>query len=131
RSSGRSRPSILADTVEALIGAVYLDAGADVACEIVDRIVDPRLDTVPTIDHKSRLLEEIARRGLGSTHYDYTESGPEHAKTFTTIVHLDDVPLGQGAGRSKKQAEQAAAQKAWQALGTRSGLKPAEEDSHG
>lgn len=131
RSGGRHRPSILADAVEALIGAVYLDADAETAHRTVRRIVGARFDRVRSTDHKSRLLEEIARRNLGEISYSLTESGPEHDKTFTTVIHLDDRPLGEGTGRSKKQAEQAAARKAWQTLDPQSGLEPAEEDSHG
>lgn len=136
-SGGRHRPSILSDAVEALIGAVYLDAGADAAHRVVCRIVGTRFDATPSStgqrssDHKSRLHAEIARRGLGDIRYDHTETGPEHDKSFTTVIHLDGVPLGEGAGRSKKQAEQAAAREALLLLGPRSGTEPAEKDSHG
>lgn len=131
RSGGRERPSILADTVEALIGAVQVDGGVEAATAVVRRIVASHMDRIGEADPKSRLFEEAARKNLGTVHYVFTEDGPEHDKTFRAVVHLDDRPLGEGVGRSKKQAEQAAAQQAWRRLEPRSGQRPAEEDSHG
>ncbi|MCB0976670.1 MAG: hypothetical protein KDB02_04355, partial [Acidimicrobiales bacterium] len=63
--------------------------------------------------------------------YRITDAGPEHDKTFRAVVLLDDEPFGTGSGRSKKQAEQAAAREAWQRLGPRSGSEPAEEEEDG
>lgn len=131
RSGGRDRPSILADTVEAVIGAVYVDGGDAAATRVVRRIVEDHFHTADTPDHKSRLYEEAARKSLGVIRCQFTEHGPEHDKTFRAVVHLDDEPLGEGTGRSKKQAEQAAAQQAWRRLEPYRGHRPAEEDFHG
>lgn len=131
QSGGRLRPSILADAVEAVIGAVYVDGGPDAARELIRRLVEPRLDEAGAPDHKSRLHERAARDSLGDVRYLITEDGPEHDKTFLAVVHLDDQPVGEGTGRSKKLAEQAAARDAWQRLGPRGGVEPAEQDPHG
>lgn len=114
-SGGRSRPSILADAMEAVIGAVYLDGGIDAARRLVRRIVEPRLDHdgAGSPDHKSLLHERVAQRHDSRIRYDIVEEGPEHDKTFRAVVFLDEEPLGSGLGRSKKQAEQAAAEQAW------------------
>ena len=115
-SGGRERPSILADAMEALIGAVFLDGGIDSARTLVERLVAPRLEAAGEPDHKSRLHELVAHEPGRRLGYDITEAGPEHDKTFRAVVHLDGEPLGEGTGRSKKQAEQAAAREAWQSL---------------
>lgn len=114
-SGGRERPSILADAMEAVIGAVYLDGGPRAAWEMVQRIVEPHLADAVDPDHKSRLHERVARddRRIG---YEIVEGGPEHDKVFRATVLVDDEPFGEGSGRSKKQAEQAAAEAAWTRL---------------
>jgi ribonuclease-3 len=116
-SGGRDRPSILADAMEAVIGAVYLDGGIVAASDLVSRLVAPRLAA-------SEPQREVV--------FDITEQGPEHDKTFHARVVLDGVPLGTGVGRSKKQAEQAAAQDTWTRLDRELGELPArEEATHG
>lgn len=130
-SGGRERPSILADAMEAVIGAVYLDGGPDAASALVGRLVAPRLPDAGSPDHKSRLHELVAQQHHRHIRYDIAEDGPEHDKTFRAVVILDEEPLGHGHGRSKKQAEQAAAQQAWQALSRRRGDAPAREESDG
>lgn len=130
-SGGRERPSILADAMEAVIGAVYLDGGPDAAADLVRRLVTPRLADAGSPDHKSRLHELVAQQHDHHLRYDIAEDGPEHDKTFRAVVLLDEEPLGIGHGRSKKQAEQAAAQEAWLALGRRRGDVPAREESDG
>ncbi len=130
-SGGRSRPSILADAMEAIIGAVYLDGGQLAAHELVDRLVAPRLADAGSPDHKSRLHEMVAQEHARQIRYEITEDGPEHDKTFRAVVFLDEDPFGSGSGRSKKQAEQAAAQEAWHQLGPQRGDAPAEEESDG
>lgn len=117
-SGGRDRPSILADAMEAVIGATYLDGGEPAARALVDRLVGPRLVDAGAPDHKSRLHELVAQHDH-RLHYEIVETGPEHDKTFRAIVHLDDEALGAGDGRTKKQAEQAAAREAWQQLDRR------------
>ncbi len=131
-SGGRDRPSILADAMEAVIGAVYLDGGHTPAAELVGRLVAPRLVTAGAPDHKSRLHELAASDPRREVAFEITEHGPEHDKTFHARVVLDGVPLGIGVGRSKKQAEQAAAQDTWARLDRELGGLPArEEATHG
>lgn len=130
-SGGRDRASILADAMEAVIGAVYLDQGMPAAARLISRLVEPRLEPVATVDDKSRLHELVAQDHARHLAYEITEDGPEHDKTFRAVVLVDDEPLGSGSGRSKKQAEQAAARQAWRKLEPLSGEEPAEEESHG
>ncbi len=131
-SGGRERPSILADAMEAVIGAVYLDGGHAAAAELVGRLVAPRLVTAGAPDHKSRLHELAASDPRREVVFEITEQGPEHDKTFHARVVLDGVPQGAGVGRSKKQAEQAAAQDTWARLDRELGELPArEEATHG
>ena len=122
---GRPRPadankaSILADTVEAIIGAVYLDRGGDVATAFVLRIIDPLL-TDPdrfgaSMDPKTSLQESAARHGKTAPVYAISESGPDHSKVFVATVTVGDVSAT-GEGTSKKQAEMAAALEAWSLL---------------
>jgi ribonuclease-3 len=128
-SGGRTRPSILADAMEAVIGAVHLDGGLDAAADLVSRLVEPRLANAGTPDHKSRLHELVAREPQRQVAYQITEDGPEHDKTFRAVVVLDGQPSGAGVGRSKKQAEQAAARDAWQRLDRELGDDPVREDA--
>ena len=131
-SGGRERPSILADAMEAVFGAVYLDGGLDAAAEVIGRLVEPRLATAGAPDHKSRLHELAARDPQRRVTFEITEEGPEHDKTFRAVVVLDGVAMGEGTGRSKKQAEQAAARDTWQRLDAETGARPArEEATHG
>jgi ribonuclease-3 len=119
-SGGRDKSSILADTLEALIGAVYLDAGLARAATLVHRLFDPLLVSVVDLgaglDWKSSLQELAAERDLGAPEYLVDESGPDHAKSFTARVRLASGIYGNGSGRSKKEAEQQAAQSVWRAL---------------
>jgi ribonuclease-3 len=117
-SGGRQKPSILADAMEAIIGAVYLASGIEGATTLVLAILGPRLATAQSdgADHKSRLQELAARRSASPPRYVVEASGPDHARTFDVTVTIDGAPLGRGVGRSKKQAEQAAARDAVEAL---------------
>lgn len=130
-SGGRTRPSILADAMEAIIGAVYLDGGQAAASDLVIRLIDPLLADAGSPDHKSRLHELVAQDHQGRLHYDITEHGPEHDKTFRAVVILADEAIGEGTGRSKKTAEQAAAAEAWLVLSARRGIDFPREDHHG
>jgi ribonuclease-3 len=131
-SGGRQRPSILADAAEAVIGAVYLDGGREAAAALVLRMVGARLVDAGAVDHKSRLHELAAREPQRQISFEITEQGPEHDKTFHAVVILDGDRWGEGAGRSKKQAEQAAARAAWSQLEHERGDDPArEETTHG
>jgi len=117
QSGGADKSSILADTVEAIIGAVYLDAGGDVATEFVLRLIGPLFDDPDrfgaAMDPKTSLQELAARHGAPAPHYTVTDSGPDHNKTFHAVVSVDGVVTAEGEGTSKKNAEMAAALKAW------------------
>jgi ribonuclease-3 len=113
-SGGREKSSILADALEAIFGAVYLSSGFDGARALVLRILGPKLATAPLdgADHKSRLQELAAHRFGAAPRYAVEATGPDHARTFFVTVSIADTPYGRGEGRSKKQAEQAAARAA-------------------
>jgi ribonuclease-3 len=123
RTGGREKDSILADTVEAVIGAVYIDGGLDAASQVVSRLWGERIDDRarrPGIkDYKTRLQEVLAKDGR-LPEYSTDGSGPDHARVFVARVSVDGVQLGEGSGRSKKEAEQGAAQRAIEALRTSS-----------
>jgi ribonuclease III len=119
-SGGREKSSIVADAVEALIGAYYLDRGTDATRELVLRLFASALDDAASLgaglDWKTSLQELAAERSLGSPEYLVGESGPDHQKAFHAKVMLGSVEVGEGRGNSKKQAEQLAAEQAWTAL---------------
>jgi len=119
-SGGREKPSILSDAMEAVIGAVYLDGGWDAAAELVMRLLGDRITDGAAgpggHDYKTRLQELSARVYDDLPRYRHTSEGPDHAKRFSATVSVDGVPVGRGDGRSKKQAEQAAARMAWHRL---------------
>ncbi|PZA20165.1 ribonuclease III [Modestobacter versicolor] len=119
-TGGREKDSILADALEALIGAVHLGLGLDAASAIVHRLFDPLLAESATrgagLDWKTSLQELGAGQGLGAPVYQVEDDGPDHAKTFTAVVLLAGEVRGKGAGRTKKAAEQEAAEAAWRAL---------------
>jgi ribonuclease-3 len=119
-TGGRDKDSILADALEALLGAVHLGCGLDTAAAIVHRLFDPMLVEAATrgagLDWKTSLQELGAARGLGPPTYDIQDEGPDHAKTFAAAVLLAGTVHGRGTGRTKKAAEQEAAEAAWRAL---------------
>ncbi|HYH25824.1 MAG TPA: ribonuclease III [Blastococcus sp.] len=119
-TGGREKDSILADGLEALIGAIHLGCGLDVASAIVHRLFDPLLVEAATrgagLDWKTSLQELAAAQGLGAPVYRVADEGPDHAKTFSADVLLAGVVRGSGTGRTKKAAEQEAAEAAWRAL---------------
>ena len=106
--------------VEALIGAIHLGCGLDTASAIVHRLFDPMLVEASTrgagLDWKTSLQELGAARGLGAPTYQVEDEGPDHAKTFAAAVLLAGTVYGRGAGRTKKAAEQEAAEAAWRSL---------------
>jgi ribonuclease-3 len=120
QSGGREKPSILADAMEALIGAVYLDRGWAAASTLVMRLLLDRMTEASAgpggQDYKTRLQELCARQLDELPHYRVVDEGPDHAKVFDAEVLVRGDVRGQGRGRSKKQAEQAAARVAWKAL---------------
>ena len=118
---GRERPSLLADAVEAVIAALYLDGGMETARGFIERHILSGLDTEsPSLlmgDYKTELQELIQRKSGQSLSYVLLgESGPDHDKLFTSEVCLNGRPIGSGTGRTKKEAEQAAAHAALEAL---------------
>lgn len=120
QSGGREKASILADTVEAIIGAAYLDLGGAEATALVLRLVEPLLGD-PTrfgaaMDPKTSLQEAAAHRGAGLPVYTVTSTGPDHSKLFHASVAVGDLVTAEGDGTSKKQAEMAAALNAWTEL---------------
>jgi ribonuclease III len=119
-TGGRDKTSILADGMEAVIGAVYLDGGVGAATTLVLHLLDERMEEVLhgglASDHKSRLQELAARRFAQLPRYVLNDEGPEHEKQFWARVELDGTCWGEGGGRTKKQAEQAAALRACERL---------------
>ncbi len=116
-TGGRNKSSIVADALEALIGAVYVDAGLGAATDFVHRLFDERIEEAARmgagLDWKTSLQELTAAQFLGVPYYDVSESGPDHEKTFTAQVRVGGSVYGTGSGRSKKEAEQQAAEEAW------------------
>jgi ribonuclease-3 len=126
-SGGREKPSILADAFEAVIGAVYLELGWGTTSELVMELLGGRIREAAAgpggQDYKTRLQELAAQKAEPLPRYTVEEEGPDHAKRFRASVQVGGRLLGRGEGRSKKQAEQAAARVAWADLsGT---LRPA------
>jgi ribonuclease III len=121
QSVGKGGDTILADTYEAVIAAVYLDGGYDAARRFVERqlLAAVRTGSVITADenYKSMLLEYAQSHGLGTPRYVIMhEEGPDHDRTFTVNVLLNNEPRGTGTGKNKKEAEQAAAGRALERL---------------
>jgi ribonuclease-3 len=119
-TGGRQKSSILSDTVEAVIGAVYLSGGHENAAALVHRLFDPLLEAAAALgaglDWKTSLQEFSAEHDLGVPEYHIEDDGPDHAKTFTARVRVGAELYGHGVGRSKKEAEQQAAESAYRAL---------------
>jgi len=111
-SGGRRRRSVLADAFEAVVGAVYLSSGVRGAETFVARWLGPFVDRAaegPLLDHKTALQEAAQAAGREVVYRLVETSGPEHEKVFTVEVTVDGVVAGRGTGRTKKEAEQAAA----------------------
>lgn len=117
-SGGRDKSSILADALEAVIGAVYLDGGWEPVNKLVLRLFERQIAEAShrpgTEDFKTRLQEHVARQFDALPRYSIRDDGPDHAKHFYATVIVDGRAVGHGEGRSKKEAEQAAAGAAWQ-----------------
>jgi ribonuclease-3 len=116
-SGGRTKVSILADALEAVIGAVYLDAGWAEARRLVLDLLGERIERAAAepddFDHKSRLQELTVRRGEGPPRYQVEGSGPDHDRHYAALVFVAGEQRGTGEGSSKTDAEQAAARSAW------------------
>jgi ribonuclease-3 len=119
-TGGRDKASILADGLEAVIGAVYLQFGIDTARALVHKLFDPLLAEAPLrgagLDWKTSLQELTASAGLGVPEYRVDDQGPDHRKEFTATVVVGGSSYGAGDGRTKKEAEQKAAEAAYRVL---------------
>ncbi len=119
-TGGRDKASILADGLEAVLGAVYLQHGIEITRQVVHHLFDGLLTEAPQrgagLDWKTSLQELTAAAGLGVPEYRVEEQGPDHRKEFNAFVAVGGNTLGQGDGRTKKEAEQKAAEAAWRSL---------------
>ncbi len=119
-AGGRAKPSILSDALEAVLGAIYLDAGSGAAYEFVERVLGERLllavKQLHRLDYKTLLQEIVVREFDAAPVYVIREEGPDHAKQFFATVMISGQQWGEGTGTSKKQAEQVAAMVACDSL---------------
>jgi ribonuclease-3 len=134
-TGGRDKSSILADTLEAVIGAVYIELGLAEAGALVHRLFDPVIAQSARLgaglDWKTSLQELTAAGVLGVPEYHVDESGPDHQKSFRALVRVGGRVYGSGQGRSKKEAEQQAAAAAWSAISTGGGGQAGEAGPEG
>jgi len=133
-SGGREKPSILADALEAVLGAVYLVGGWDSAQRVIMELLGDRIMTASEgpggQDYKTRLQELVARHFPELPRYTIRDEGPDHAKQFFAEVRVDGILRGTGEGRSKKQAEAAAARAAWEVLRLELDIEMNRDDSN-
>ncbi len=126
-TGGREKNSLLADCLEALVGAIYLDHGYTPTAQCVLRWCESALAAATaegaTLDGKTALQELAANRGITTPEYEIEESGPDHDKSFTAITLLGGERFPQGHGKSKREAEQVAAKLAYEILQARE-VKP-------
>ena len=126
-TNGRDKNSILADSLEALVGAIYLQYDYTKTAEIVLKWMQPALSSVSTLgaalDGKTALQEIAATLNLSAPEYEITESGPDHDKSFIATVNIGSEKFPSGDGKSKREAEQAAAKLAYDLLSSRSKKK--------
>lgn len=119
-TGGRNRPALLADAFEAFIGALFLDQGLEEVIRFLEKFVFPKIQEGAfshMMDYKSQLQEQIQHDGLGSIEYEIIdEKGPAHNREFVALVKVGGTTLGKGSGKSKKEAEQRAAEIALKAL---------------
>ncbi|MFC7402668.1 ribonuclease III [Citricoccus sp. GCM10030269] len=117
RTHGADKDSILADTMEALIGATYVDQGPEAAHDLVHRLVVPlfqdKLAMGAGTDWKTHIQEAAATGGLGSIEYSIDSTGPDHDKVFTATLLIGGKAYATGTGSSKKEAEREAAAQSW------------------
>ena len=128
-SGGRAKASILADSLEALFGALYVDKGFEETKNIILPLISPlishALERGAGLDGKTALQEFAAANGKGIPEYSVTEEGPDHDKSFKAVVALGGVVVGAGEGKSKREAEQYAARGAYELLKAENFLKDA------
>ncbi|NLG21987.1 MAG: ribonuclease III [Actinomycetales bacterium] len=132
-TGGRDKASILADTTEAVIGCVYVSVGLEAADHFIHHLLDRLMERTATmgaaLDWKTSLQELASSEGPVSPSYHIAEDGPDHDKVFTASAVIEDEVLGTGVGRSKKAAEQKAAEAAWKVLTERNtAVEDAESD---
>ena len=117
-TNGKMKDAILADAFEAVLGAIYLDAGYDIVKDMVLRLLDKEIENVLkggaiNVDYKTKLQEKLQKHGTVKIEYiEAKEEGPEHNKTFTVELYFNGKKIGDGVGKSKKIAEQNAARNA-------------------
>jgi ribonuclease-3 len=121
-TNGRDKNSLLADALEALIGAIYMQFGFAQCTEIVRKLITPTMDSAVArgagLDGKTALQELAASLGKGAPEYIVSEEGPDHDKNFTAVAMLSGQVMSEGTGKSKREAEQVAARAAYEALKT-------------
>jgi ribonuclease-3 len=121
-TNGRDKNSLLADALEALIGAIYMQFGFAQCTEIVRTLITPTMDSAVArgagLDGKTALQELAASLGKGAPEYIVSEDGPDHDKNFTAVAMLSGEVMSEGTGKSKREAEQVAARAAYEALKT-------------
>lgn len=119
-TGGRDKSSILSDTVEALLGAIYVQFGIERSAEVIHRVFDPFIAAAAELgaglDWKTSLQEIAANNDLGVPRYVLDGAGPDHERTFTASVVIGELTFDGGSGRSKKDAEQQVAEIAWRAI---------------
>ena len=119
-AGGRAKPSILSDALEAVLGAVYIDGGTEAAFALIERLFVDRMAAaalrLDRLDYKTVLQELTARLHDTAPVYVLSDTGPDHDKWFSATVIVAGRSVGYGEGRSKKVAEQAAAEQAWMSL---------------
>ena len=112
-SGGRERPAIIADAFEAVLGAVFLDGGIDEAYRIVEKFILPNMGEVLVYkDYKSILQEKLQSEKRSIRYEIVKEEGPANNKKFEAVVYMDEIIMGRGVGKSKKEAQQNAAKEA-------------------
>lgn len=119
-TGGRDKNSLLADALEAVIGAIYLQFGFEICTNIVRRLISTTMDSAvargASLDGKTALQELAVSQGKGVPEYLVTEEGPDHDKNFTAVAMVAGSAISQGSGKSKREAEQVAARIAYEAL---------------
>jgi len=123
-TNGRDKNSLLADALEALIGAIYLECGFSQSAEVIRALIRETLDSAMAkgagLDGKTALQELVAAIGKGVPEYQITETGPDHDKSFTASAVVAGEVIAEGSGKSKREAEQSAARAAFEILQNRS-----------
>ena len=121
-TGGRDKNSLLADALEALIGAIYLELGFSSTTTVVRALIKETLESAMAkgagLDGKTALQELVSSLGKGVLEYQVTETGPDHDKSFTAVAMVSGEAIAEGVGKSKREAEQSAARSAYEILAT-------------